>query len=414
MTDEDNKGPLNVEKIKILSILPNHQELQGDIFLVKIYSSDVDGKDWLYSGLEGYLALIVDYSIKTKYLYVFDTTNYQKVFQYELYKGFEKCFEELAPDFRCFEIETGFIGLKFDTDEEAVNFEMILKKITSMKNIFNKPIIKEDQKELKNKKELAMNYAKILKENFVEKGNKYNENYAEDGIEISKHRNFKILNNISYDKGSKKFKFSGKISEELKEWFMSFGIKKKYLENDLDLAFTLFKNVIIGLGKENKLKNISLDNIAHTFLPPNELEQLRRQEELAEAKLNAKRNEKIKNRNKEKGAKNKPVSEKRGSAPLIPPPPPLLAIPVKIVPRQPKKSVCIPSNQESVIDKQTEIQNIKLKPIKYKDEKEDKDKKQEDNGLNILQKRLKDAIINRYEIIHQFDDDNSEKSDDDW
>ena len=64
------------------------------------------------------------------------------MFEYELYKGFEKCFVEFVHYFLCFEIETGFIGLKFGTNEEAVNFDMTLKKITSMKNILNKPIIK--------------------------------------------------------------------------------------------------------------------------------------------------------------------------------------------------------------------------------------------------------------------------------
>ncbi len=38
---------------------------------------------------------------------------------------------------------------------------------------------------------------KELKENFSEKGNKYDEKYAEDGTQICKHRNFKIFNNIS-------------------------------------------------------------------------------------------------------------------------------------------------------------------------------------------------------------------------
>ena len=35
--------------------------------------------------------------------------------------------------------------------------------------------------------------------------------------------------------------------------FLSFGIRKKDLEKNLDFAFTLFKQVIVGLGSENKL-----------------------------------------------------------------------------------------------------------------------------------------------------------------
>ena len=93
-----------------------------------------------------------------------------------------------------------------------------------MKNeIFNKVSVKEDHKL---QKEIAKNYAKKLKERFSDGESKYDENYAEDGTHISKHRNFKVLNNISYDNDTKQFKF-GKISEELKEMFLSFGIKKK-------------------------------------------------------------------------------------------------------------------------------------------------------------------------------------------
>ena len=419
MYDDEDKGNLNIEKYKILAILPNNQDLQGDISTVKIYSSDVDGIDWLYSGLEGFLGLVVDYSIKTKYICLYDPTNYQKVFQYELYKGFEKFFEKLAPDFRSFEIENGFIGLKFEKIEEAMNFEMTLKKISSMKNLFSKAVIKEDQKELKNKKELAMTYAKKLRENLGEKDNKYDENYVEDGTQICKHKNFKVLNNISYDKQLKKFKF-GKISDELKEMFVSFGIKKKYLESDMDFAFTLFKRVIVLLGSENKLKNTSLDSIVHTFLPPDEREQLRRQEELAEAKLNLKRYDQIKKKQNKapniQAKARKPPAAKRGSVPLsIPlPPPPPPSVP-KAVPKV-RMSVDITKSTSSVspvVDKETLLKNVKLnKVIK----EENKDKNITGNNKNSLQNALSYAIEIRKKYLHLHDDDNNDEDedDDDW
>lgn len=146
MEDDEDKGRMNMEKKKILAILPSHQELQGDIFNVKIYSSDREGVDWLYSGIEGNFCLVVDFQIKTKYLMLFDPTNYEKVFQYELYNGFEKYFEELAPDFRSFEIDSGFIGLQFDNQSYAQSFQRILDKIINMKNIFTKSKAKENPK----------------------------------------------------------------------------------------------------------------------------------------------------------------------------------------------------------------------------------------------------------------------------
>jgi hypothetical protein len=71
MEEEDEKGKAGLEKKKIRSILPNNQELQGDIYYVKLYSSDREGVDWLYSGLEGNLALVVDFQLKTKYIIMF-------------------------------------------------------------------------------------------------------------------------------------------------------------------------------------------------------------------------------------------------------------------------------------------------------------------------------------------------------
>jgi hypothetical protein len=85
-------------------------------------------------------------------------------------------------------------------------------KIQQMKNIFNKALTKENTKK---QNDLFQTYCKNLKEKFDDEESKYDENYAEDGTQILKHRNFKVLNNISYDKEQQKFKF-GKISDELK------------------------------------------------------------------------------------------------------------------------------------------------------------------------------------------------------
>ena len=244
--------------------------------------------------------------------------NYEKIFQYELYISFEKYFEELAPDFRSFEIESGFIGLQFDNQDNAKKFDQTLMKLQQMKNIFNKVLIKDYTTKKHN--ELYQTYCKKLKEKFSDDESIYDENYAEDGTQILKHRNFKVLNNISYDKEQQKFKF-GKISDELKQMFLSFGIKKKELERDVDFAFTLFKKVIVGLGSENKLKNSTLDSIEHFFPPPEEREIQRRNNELEEAKKINRTHKKIEPT--EPNPKIKSIAaRKRCSVPIAPPPPP--------------------------------------------------------------------------------------------
>jgi hypothetical protein len=405
MKNEEEKGRINIEKEKILAILPDNQELQGNIFNVKLYSSDKEGEDWLFSGLEGNLCLIVDYQIKTKYLIIYHPINYEKVFQYELYINFDKYFEELAPDFRSFEIDSGFIGLQFDNQDYAKKFEQILMKTQQMKNIFNKALTKEN---IKKQNQIYQKYCKKLKEKFSDDESIYDENYAEDGTQILKHRNFKVLNNISYDKEQQKFKF-GKISDELKQMFLSFGIKKKELERDVDFAFTLFKKVIVGLGSENKLKNSTLDNIEHFFPPPEEREIQRRNNELEEAKKINRTQKKIKSI--ESNPKIKSIAAtKRCSVPLAPPPPPPPP-PISSVPSAPHGP--IPRVSAPEVDVAIQIQNMKLKKV-VKEEKQEKKDKNIGGDTNFLQNALSTAIRNRRNNLHMHDEDNEEEEEDDW
>ena len=402
MKDKEEKGRINIEKEKILAILPDNQELQGDIFNAKLYSSDKEGEDWLFSGLEGNLCLIVDYQIKTKYLIMYHPINYEKIFQYELYISFEKYFEELAPDFRSFEIESGFIGLQFDNQDNAKKFDQTLMKMQQMKNIFNKVLTKDNAKK---QNELYQTYCKKLKEKFSDDESIYDENYAEDGTQILKHRNFKVLNNISYDKEQQKFKF-GKISDELKQMFLSFGIKKKELERDVDFAFTLFKKVIVGLGSENKLKNSTLDSIEHFFPPPEEREIQRRNNELEEAKKINRTHKKI-IESTEQNLKIKSIAaRKRCSVPIAPPPPPPPSPPSSVLsaPHGP-----VPRASAPEIDVATQIQNIVVK-----DEKQEKKDNNIGGDTNFLQDALSTAIKNRRNNSHMHDEDNEEEEEDDW
>ena len=214
----------DLAKKKILSILTPNLEMYGDISNVKLYSCDKDGRNWLYSDVEGFFCVIIDYHVKTFYFTIYDSLTFEKLFQFELYNNFSKYLEELAPDFRSFEIDSGFMGLRFESEEDAVNFESMIKRLSGLRNdLFTKSNKKEEN--AKQNQERAKLFSSKLKEKFKSE-DKYDENYAEDGTTIFNHNNFKILSNISYDMNAKQFKF-GKISEELKEMFISFGIKKK-------------------------------------------------------------------------------------------------------------------------------------------------------------------------------------------
>jgi hypothetical protein len=462
MDTEDDHGRVSMERIKILAILPSSQELQGDLFQAKLYSSDREGTDWLYSGLEGYLILVIDSSAKTKYFCLYDPITYQKLFQYELYKNFENSLFQLANDFLCFEIESGFIGFQLEKEEDTQNFISLVYEVMPKKCVKSN---KEDHKEQKNK---IKNYAELLKNTLLQGESKYDEKYTEDGTQISKHRNFKVMNNISYDFDKKCF-ILGKISDELKEMFQSLGIKKKDLENDHDFAFILFKKVIIGLGSEDKLKNTALDSIQHKFYPPNEQEKKRKQEELKELKLKQKniqriqtrkkaepvkkplaknpppppqnitninnninnkesKNEKEKEKNNKKNKKTKENKDKGKSS--VPPPPPPPSAPVPPPPPPPSAPVPPPpppapmapmpvqipesssKNEEPELDREAQLKNVVLKKVTKKEE--NKDKNIGGESKNFLQNALSTAIKNRRANLKMHEDDNDDDDDDDW
>ena len=419
---EDMSKGMDMDRKKILSILTNNLELQGEIYIVKLYSSDRGGEDWLYSGLEGYFCFILDYSLKTKYFIIYDPTTYQKVFQYELYNNFGKFYEELAPDFRSLEIESGFIGLQFRSEEDAKAFDLVVQRYSAFNNdIFSKPKSKDEKNVQKDKAAL---FCKELKKNFCSDDNKYDEKYAEDGTQILKHRNFKVLSNISYDNDTKKFKF-GKISDELKEMFLSFGIKKKDLESDVDFAFTLFKQVIVGLGTENKLKNSALQNIEHSFPPPEERKKLQKQEEENAAKLNKMKNKREQTKRKAvpKPKAKVPVSnnnKKGGAVPPPPPPPPMIAsVAVKPVvssntaASKPVETAPTTSNDNYESDMAKQLQGVKLKKVVVAEKAADKNI--QGTGKNFLQNALSAAIKNRRNNLHMHDDEeDDDEDDDDW
>lgn len=428
MEDEENQEgehAVDMEKKKILAILNNNLELQGDVYTVRLYSSERDGQNWLFSGIEGLLCLVLDFQVKTRYIQIYDPTNYQKVFQYELYNKFDKFFEELAPEFRSLEIEGGFIGLQFDEQDDAVQFERTMRRIAGFNSdFFNKPKTKSEDKKINAEKTSL--YCKTLKKNFCTE-EKYDENYTEDGMQVLKHRNFKVLNNITYDNDTKNFSF-GKISDDLKEMFRGFGIKKKDLEQDAEFAFSLFKKVIVGLGGENKLKNSVLDNIQHTFLPPSERQEQRRQEEAAEQKMNQ-----IKNRrNQEKKSQPKAVAKKPqrpaparrgggGSSAVPPPPPPLIVNEAKDFTKPPPLKV----NQAKDFSSTAGPKKPETKSLSMADQlkaaagglkkvtKQEANKNIQGASKNFLQNALSTAIKNRRNNLHMHDDDEDEE-DDDW
>ena len=189
-----NDSKIDMQRMKILSILPPNVELAAKAN-AKLFTSNVEGKVWLYSDLEGIMCFLLDYQNKCTKLALFDVYSFEKLFEYELYKDFSKYFTILSSDFRCFEADAGFVGIQFDTDSEASIFDVAVKKFTGnlLDNIFQANLVtrKADEAAVKDK---VKTYCKMIKQNWSSGSEeKYNEDYIEDGLEIVKARNFEVL-----------------------------------------------------------------------------------------------------------------------------------------------------------------------------------------------------------------------------
>ena len=292
-----------VPQKKILATLEPGLDLTLISSNVKLYTSNKEGKNWLYSDLEGLLCFILDYNLKTKYLVLYNSFSFEKIFQYELYKDFQKYFKSLAPEFRCFEVDSGFIGLQFDKKSEAEKADFIISKFKDsftdelftsrplVKNEKNKERMKEITGDPNNPEDEG--YYGILKRKF-QVGKKYSEDYIESKIEINKARNFELLKTFSYNAEKKQFEI-GEIKEELKDLFIDSGIRKKDLQ-DINYAFPIIKQIILGMSHNSKINNSTVANIQHKFPPPEERERIRKEEEELEKKMNKDR---LKKKNKQ-------------------------------------------------------------------------------------------------------------------
>ena len=84
-------------------------------------------------------------------------------------------------------------------------------------------------------------FKKNINENVFSKQD-FNENYIEESIEIVTPKHFELLNNIIFDRETKKFVI-GQISHDLKKIFNKIGVRKSDFE-DKGLALKIVKNFI--------------------------------------------------------------------------------------------------------------------------------------------------------------------------
>ena len=161
-------------------------------------------------------------------------------------------------------------------------------------------------------------------------------------------------------------------------------------------------------ARKKKTINSCINKIEHSFNPPSEEENIRRQEEEEELKLNKNSNKIINERKpmKQNVPKHNPKPVKKEKIGAIPPPPPSIPVAVPVV------------KTEQV--KKPQVKKPLNKPENNQDDK-NKSKEQYNGRITsaqapILDRILSEAIRRRREQLTQFenDDDDKDDDDDDW
>lgn len=230
----------DIERRRLLAIIGTHCDLQA-LSCAKIYTASKDADYWLYSDLEGFLCYVFDHNAKTRFLELYDTETYELLFKFELYKDFEKFYNTVVDTFHCFEVNNGFIGLKFYDANEANLFSVLVKKFTDDLSKMLLSINTTKKGTSKQAAEMIQVFKKKLNEDIVTKQD-FNEHYIDESLEIVTSRDFELLNNIIFDREKQKFVI-GEISNDLKKIFHRIGIKKSDFE-DKGFALKLVKHFI--------------------------------------------------------------------------------------------------------------------------------------------------------------------------
>lgn len=244
-----------IERRRLLAILGENKELAA-LACSKIFTASKDCCEWLDSDLEGFLCFVIDHSDNSRYLVLYETTSYEKLFQVELYVEFHKYYTVQTDTFHSFELSNGIVGLKFENGGEALRFADSIKKMTDDKKI----LLNRKDKYKKSKDIIELLVKKFS--TFLPKKNLKNEFFGDEGMDICKPKHFSLLTNISFDKSKQRF-IMGDIPQDLKRLFKLIGIKKSDFK-DTEFALNIFKILIQAfecLQKEKRDKSFKLCKI---------------------------------------------------------------------------------------------------------------------------------------------------------
>lgn len=143
MSNNPQEANLNqlpfIRRKMIECLIITHSELRF-LCYAKVYTSNRANPRWLYSELEGGLALTINQIGKCGKLTLYDSTTYEILFEFELYKRFNGNFQRITDNFYCFEIEGGFVGFYIPDKEDGL---LLAHEVSELSDSFILKKVKE-------------------------------------------------------------------------------------------------------------------------------------------------------------------------------------------------------------------------------------------------------------------------------
>ena len=87
----------------------------------KLYYLDRKDKEFKEMGLEGALMFVIDRVVKSRYIMMYSTQNFAKLFYTELYVDFKKSYVKMNDWFYAFPWENMVVGISFGEKEGRNN-----------------------------------------------------------------------------------------------------------------------------------------------------------------------------------------------------------------------------------------------------------------------------------------------------
>ncbi|OMJ91681.1 hypothetical protein SteCoe_5708 [Stentor coeruleus] len=154
----------------------------------KIYSNDFKSTVWKDSQLSGVIVLIVERSLQTVLIRLYDIDKFEMVFETEMYYNFKSHCSKLSPEFYSFPISGGQLGINFVDSSSGTEFFKYISIYSPKEHLSSRK--SEHKVLLENENWLEKLKKKVLKKK---------ETIEDKKMEISKPYAVQMVSHVEWD-----------------------------------------------------------------------------------------------------------------------------------------------------------------------------------------------------------------------